>query len=520
MNQGTGPHRMDELHPITRLALGGLMALGASLSWAQTQSTRVQASLNVQATAIHSTAPVAGVKPGSDLILSAVPGISVTSKGVNTQIEAQGQLNALNYTRGTQPDRVLPSGDFRLRTGTGAGGPGLDASASVSQVRSTLAARPSDTPSTADSFTNTIIRVSPFWDKELDSQTTASVRLDRTVLHTDEVGPGLVARPDSHLSNDSLRLSRRPTPLGYRLEWHQQQTKVSGQADPSLNERIGRVTALYAPGPEVEMGLSVGRGSNRVAANTITETTHGAQLQWRPTDRTVLKSEVENRFYGRSWLVDASHRTPWLAFGLQADRTATTYASTIGNVANGGSLRTLYDALLTTRIPNEAERRRAVDDMVVRRNLSGQVSTSGDVYDVAAQLRQSTTGRVALMGRRDVVIFAGGLVRTGPLNTDTAAPSLIAGTRTKEYYFDAQVNHQLTTYSTVSTGLRWTRAWTTPTDTGAATLSRDFTWRASLNTTLSPQTTATMGLRRQLTHNPSTTTSDEAAMFVGLGHRF
>lgn len=511
---------MDELSPLTRMALGGLIALGVAQSWAQTSSTRVQTSLNVQATATHSTVPVAGAKAGSDLLLSAVPAITITSKGANTQIDGQGQLNVLNYTRGTQPDRVLPSGDIRLRTSAGRGGPGLDLSATATQVRSTLTARPSDTPSTADSFTNTVIRISPFLDKELDSQTTASIRLDRTLLHTDEVGPGLIPRPDSRLSNDVLRLSRRPSPLGYRFELRQQQTKVSGQADPSLDERLGRASALYAPSPEVELGLTIGRGSNRIAAQKITETIHGAQLQWRPTERTALKSEIEDRFYGRSWLVDASHRTPWLAFGLQADRNATTYASTIGNVGSGGSLRTLYDALLTTRIPNEAERRRAVDDMVTRRNLSGQVSTSGDVYDVAAQLRQSTSGRVALMGRRDVVIFAGGLVRTAPLSTGTAAPTLAASTRTKEYYFDAQVNHQLTTYSTVSTGLRWTRALTTPTDTGVVTLSRDFSWRASLNTTLSPHTTATMGLRRQLTHNPSTTTSDDAAMFVGLGHRF
>jgi uncharacterized protein (PEP-CTERM system associated) len=514
-----------------RLALSvSLLATGwgaAAPAWAQSQpDTRLQAQVDVQAYATQSTNPPAGTTKNKDLILTATPSFKVQSKGANTQIDGQWQWSAVNYVRDSQPDRILPSGSLNLRSLAGRSGLGLDASVAATQVKSTPLARQSDTPTTLDSYTDTTYRLSPFFDKELDSQTRASVRIDRSLLHSTQVDTNLAARPDSHVRNDVIKLDRQPTPLGYGLEWHQQQTKVSGQQDPSLDENLGRATALYAPMPEVNFGLSMGRGRNRIGAQSLTETIHGVQGQWRPTERSLLKGEVEDRYFGRSWRAEASHRTPWIALGLNTERDVSTYAQTIGNLNRSGTLSGLYDALLTTRIPDPIARRQAVDDMMTRRNLASQVSASGDVYDVDAQLRTATSGRLALMGRRDIVTFVAGLTRTAPLTADSSAATALTSTpRTKEYFFDAQLNHQLTLRSSVATGLRWTRASSTPAD-GAPVLastamqSRDFTWRASFNTTLSPETTATMGVKRQLTHNPSTTSSDESAMYVGLGHRF
>jgi uncharacterized protein (PEP-CTERM system associated) len=501
----------------------GLSASGWPAAQAQTQTTRIEPSVSMQSLATSNANAAAGVagQGKKEMILSVTPGIKVMTKGANTQIDAQWQLNVISYVRNTQPDRILPSGLASLHTEVLPGEAGLDASVSSSQVKSTFTARSSSTPSTADTYTNYMARISPFAHKQLDAQTQAGIRLERVLLHSNEVGLGLVARPDSRVTDDTLNLTRRTTPFGYDLRWRHQETRVSGQDVPSLNERLLRATALYAFGPELELGLSLGRSTTQVNTQKLSETTHGWQVQWHPSERSLLKTSVEDRFYGRSWQLEAAHRSPWLAMGLQADRVASTYAASLGNIGQSGSLRTLYDALLTTRIPNEADRRKAVDDMIARRNLAGQVSTSGDVYDEAAQVRQSTTGRVALMGRRDILAFAGGLVRTAPLATQASAIPLVSQSRTKEYYFDAQLNHQLTPYSTVTGGLRWTRARFTPSDPiTPATLSRDFSWRALLSTTLTPNTTATMGLKRQLTHNPSTTSSDEATMFVGLGHRF
>jgi hypothetical protein len=50
--------------------------------------------------------------------------------------------------------------------------------------------------------------------------------------------------------------------------------------------------------------------------------------------------------------------------------------------------------------------------------------------------------------------------------------------------------------------------------------SRNLVWRSAINTKVSPQTTATIGLRHQTTEGNQANASDESAMFVGLGYRY
>jgi len=503
---------------VSLLILSGLTACIPAGAWAQNQPTsKLQTRLDVQAMATHTSMPQPGATGGDDALLSAAPSFTLLSKGAHTAIDAQWRFTFLDYLRNTQPDRVLPSGKLSVRV-FDKSGPGVDMSVEASQVKSTPAAQQSITPDTQNSYTNATYRVSPFIERNLDNQTQFAARIDRQLLHTTQLSAMLAPRPDSLVRNDVARLSRRPTPLGYGLEWHQQETRVADQSTAPLSERISKATALYAPAPDVSMGLSISRGHNLIGGQTVTETTHGLQAQWRPTERSTVKGEIENRYFGRSWTVDLSHRSPWLALGLNADRNTSTYASTIGNVNAGNSLRGLYDAILTTRIPDQADRRQAVDSLIARRNLSSQTSPTGDIYDVAAQLRQTTTGRIALMGRRDIVSLLGGLIRTTPLST----PNTVGGLNPsiKQHFLDTQINHQLTPTSTIAGGLRWDRTWTSQPGLTQDVYSSSFSWRVALNTALTPETTATMGFNRQITHNPSTTTSDESAMFVGLGHRF
>jgi uncharacterized protein (PEP-CTERM system associated) len=493
---------------------------------AQTQPDKgLRGNLNVQATATRTSNPQPGTTSTSETVISATPTISLFSRGAHTSIDTVWQLNFVDYVNNTQPDRMLPIGKLAFGAFTEKGGPGVDLSVEATQVKATAAASQSITPDTRNSYTNTTYRVSPYFERDIDSQTRLVTRVERQALRSTQLSSSLAARPDSLSRYDLAQLNRRPTPLGYGLEWHQQKTQTSGQSSPSLDERIGKATALYAPIPELILGLSAGRGHNLIGTQTVNETTHGWQTQWRPTERSSFSAEVEDRHFGKSWKVDIGHRSPVLAFGINSERSVTTYASALGGRANNSSLRSLYDAMLTTRIPNPSERRQAVDDMIARRNLSTQGAQPIDTYDLSAQLRQTTSGRIALMGRRDILSVVGGMIRTAPLPTDSAnslatLTSASPGLNSKQYYLDTQVNHQLTPYSTMSAGLRWSRIRTLQTSGAPDVLSRDFSWRTSINTSLTPYTSATMGFNRLITHNPSTTSSDELAMFVGLGHRF
>ena len=104
-------------------------------------------------------------------------------------------------------------------------------------------------------------------------------------------------------------------------------------------------------------------------------------------------------------------------------------------------------------------------------------------------------------------------------DAESALANLTAsGQRTREYYVDAQLNHLLTSTQTLSGGLRWTRATVFNLYPSSVNVARDFSWRLSYITNLSPRTTTTVGLRRQITHTPpsSTGSGDSNETTVGL----
>jgi len=458
----------------------------------------------------------------ADTIVSVSPGLSVAYRSAYSTVSGQMQLSSVNYLNNTQADRLLPSGRLALRTEVARQGWGLDASIAADQVKSQFTSAPSASTSTADTYTNTRVSVSPFLERPLDEHTTLRARLDRTQLQSTANSNNLGNRPNTSTNSAILNLSRRPTRIGYALAASYRETQADGVAQPVYVQRLVKGTALYALSPELEIGLVLGRESNQALLQQYRDTVKGAQVDWRPSQRTQLKALVEDRFFGRSWEAEASHRTPISSFGLNANRQVSTYTSPVGGaLASGGSTQALLDALLSSRIPDEAERSKAVNDMIAQRNLPRQLGTTRDLYDLNTQLRQSTVARAALMGVRSMLLVSAGQTQSRPLAGDAFSTFLGSGTATRDRYIDTQINHRLTPMSTLTTGLRLGRARATSPLLGTTTNTRDVGLRLSVSTMLSPRTQAVGGLRRLRTEGlASGEAITENVVFAGLEHRF
>lgn len=457
----------------------------------------------------------------SDTIVSISPGVSLAYRGANSTVTGQMQLSSVNYLGNTQADRLLPNGRLALHTEVARQGWGLDASVAADQVKSQFTSAPSASVSTADTYTNTRVQVSPFLERALDAQTLLRARLERTQLHSTANSDGLSNRPNTHTNGASLNISRRPSRAGYALSARYQDTQADGQAQSIYVQRLVKGTALYALSPELEVGLVLGRESNQALLQQFRDTVKGAQLDWRPSQRTQVKALVEERFFGRSWEAEASHRTPMLSLGLSSNRQISTYTSPVGNgLVTGGSTQALLDALLSSRIPDEAERSKAVNDMITQRNLPRQLGSTRDLYDLNAQVRQATVARAALMGTRSALLVSAGQTMSRPLG-DAFSSLLGPGNETRERYADTQINHRMTPSTTLTMGLRISRARILNTLLGTTTSSRETGMRLSLSSMLSPRTQLVGGLRRQRT---VISTSGEAitenVVFAGLEHRF
>lgn len=486
---------------------------------AHSESVSIQPTLDVLESLVQQTNVANTTSYGGqtrELVTQISPGVKVNAKGANSLIQGEAKLDLYHYLKDTRPNQSVPTGALRAVTQSRDAGLGIELGWSARQEPDQFAAS-TDTGLIQKGYTTTEWRVSPFFEKRLSEQTEAKARATQTWVQSSQIGPNTAVRPDSQVTSASASVATRPSPLGTDFSLTHQATQVQGQSDPVLVQSIGRIKGIYAVMPELELGPIVGVESDKVLLDRFNDRIYGWHLLWRPLERTSLSAQTEQRFFGRSWQVDANHRMPWFALNANFSRIASTYASSLGSIAQGGSLKGLFDAMLTTQIPDAEERAKAVDDLITQKKLSSQLSSARDVYNLSAQLRQNASGRMVFMGRRNTIAVGAGRLDVEPLTSNLS--TLSSASRTREYFFSTELNHQLTPTSRLIAGLRWNRLHNNT--VGQPYLfTRSFSWSTAFSTDLSKQASATIGLRKQIAHSTQTGNSVELAGFAGLGYRF
>lgn len=439
-------------------------------------TTQIQPMVDVMLTATNNAnGTSSNTPPRKDTILSTSAGAAFNVKGANSHAEGQWRFTAVKYARDSQPSRILPSGLVDLHSDLYRKEAGFDASASADQVSSTVGTT-ADANNTANTTTNTRLSLSPFYSRQFDDEASLLARLRRTWIHSVSNGSSNIDNQGTE-DNHQLRWERRPVRLGYALEATYSKSPIfaptgSALPDSALTRKAATGSLLYALTPEFALGPILGRESSQLAGQSLSGTIRGGQMRWQPNERTQLKATLKHSVFGREWELDATRKTPWTTFGFAS-----------------------------------------------RRSAEATAPPSATAINLGAVTRETTSGRTVFTGRRDSLNLSAGLTRTMPIERLT--PVDMGGTpiqRTKEYFFDTEVAHKLTPLSNLTGGLRWSRGLISTANT--LTPSRDFVARIGLNTKLMTDTTATMGFKRQITHNPAINTSSESAVFVGLGHRF
>ena len=521
---------LDARRRATQLHLMGLFGFIGAMGGAQgvlaqtgtTPTASVTPSVATQVSYSDNATQATAGKEQPDTIVSVTPGLAVQYNGPNTSVTGQMRLSAVRYLNETQSDRLLPNGNLALNTELSRLGLGLDASVSATQVKSQFGSAQAAGTSTSDTYTNTRVRISPYLARDIDANTQLRANLERTQLRSTANSTALANRPDTTVTGAGFSLVRRPTRLGYALDARYQDTQAEGQDQSLYTQRLVRGTALYAVLPELQVGLTIGRESSDVLLQSYRNTLRGVQLDWRPTARTDIRALAEERFFGRAWTGELSHRLSHLTFGLTTRRQVDTYATASGaSQGTGGSTQAMLDALLTNRIPNEAERAKAVSDLIAQRNLPAQLGSGRDLYNLNTLIRQNTVARVSWMGPRSIFLASVGQTRTQPLPGDAYANILGTTSNTRDRFADVQLNHRLSPHTNASVGLRMSRATSNNTLLGTMGSSRSVGLRLNMSTALSPRTQVVWGFRRVRTTGASQdSTVTENLVFAGLEHRF
>ena len=508
------PH--DGLRPgLSRLACV-LLAVGlCSVAHAIAETIAIQPTLSVTSSAVKQT-NIQGTSSwqGSshELVTVISPGLLVAAHGANLLVDGTIHLDAYQYARGTQDNQVIPNGSLLAQLLSRETGLGLEAGWTSKQTPAQFVSSGGSSAGPNNEYTTTEWRLAPYLDKQIGANTQLKGKLERTLVQSTQQSSTLAPRPDTTVTTKSASLAQQATPFGYELSFKHQDTSLADQRDPVLKQSTGLAKGMYALFTELELGVLAGREATDVLVERYRDRVYGWSFNWRPQERTSLSAQIENRFFGKAWQVDASHRMTWLAFSATFNRHPTTYAASASSLSAGS-----LDQTLTATIPDPADRAKAINDFLTKLGPGAQLSNAREIYNLTAQLRQEASGRVALIGRRDVYTFAAGRVDSTPL---TQTQSLLStASTTRDYFFSGDWVHQLAPTWRASNGLKWTRSHQTPVGQPYA-FGREFSWRGALITDLSPTAAATLGLRRRIVHTTNYGDSAESAVFAGLDYKF
>lgn len=504
--------------------LAGLAA-AASLSVVHAQQLqqpawRAEAEVTATLTATDNSGYTDARESRGDTLLSVEPRLRLNTRGGRVSLQGEIGASALRYLRGTQPNRVLPQALLGMQSTLVERWLYLDASAAVDQAASNpYSARP-DGASSFNQITTRRLKLSPYLEHRFSPEVSFLARSDHAWTRRNGRQSADDPRRDAYEQQQTLRLEQQPLPFGGSIEYLRQDTRYAGDAESVLTLDTVRAVANYAVDPQLVLGVIAGSERSEFALREHTDTVYGVRASWQPTERTDLTAAVEHRFFGTGWEAQFTHRTPFLSVNLRSFREPTAQPSSQILSPGGGTTSELLDAILTTRYPDPVARealvRTIINDLGLPETLTGPVEVFADY----AQLQQGTSLSVALLGRRTTLALAVHARRYRQLarSDDPLGPEASFASDNEQLGVSIDLTRRLTLQTSVSLALRASRV------EGLGSRDGDFTReksaRLSLQHALSPDTSVTLGARRQLLDSNVSAPARESAAFAAVNHRF
>jgi uncharacterized protein (PEP-CTERM system associated) len=292
--------------------------------------------------------------------------------------------------------------------------------------------------------------VSPYASGPLGSFAEYEARLSYAATSSDSS-----ATSDQNTSSAQLRLGsgKALTKLG----WSAQASHT--QIDYSLGRRteddLVRGVLNWAITPELSVGAIAGRESNNyVSLNKEAHTISGFNVNWKPSERTTLSAERENRFFGESHAVTFMHRTARTIWTFSDVRDV----STNPGQPTLGSQGTNFDAffqLYATVEPDPVARRKLVNDYLQFNGINPASQPFGAFLASAVTLQRAQNLSFALLGIRDTLTLTASKSENRQL--DAVIP-LNDFSLLRQRGLAVDLAHRLTPISTVSLNALYQRA--------------------------------------------------------------
>ena len=302
--------------------------------------------------------------------------------------------------------------------------------------------------------------------------------------------------PDrSNLTLQELGFNLGRQPQGSKLGWGFD--GYAQQVDYSLrqNVRLSRLSAslIYAITPELIATVLAGQESNDVLSPTRRSFDNiGMSLDWRPSQRTRLFAQVEDRYFGDGHSVALDYRTPrtvWRAFSTRRVGAENPLDAAVASV---GLLSDLINSHYLQTEPDPVLRARLVAAELRRLGLAGDVEV----------FQNFLTSRVTLENRRELSFVLLGVrsvlnLTLGRVSTSRLGQAIVIGddfddnTRIDQRGWSLNYAYRFTPLT--SGTLSWSQQRTSGTALSAS--SRMKSWVLGATTRLAERTSASVQLR-------------------------
>ncbi len=497
------------------------LLLGALAGTAWGQSVRLTPAVSGRVTATNNAGFTAKAQAESDLIFDIAPTLGVSITGANYSLEGNFGLDAVMYVGNEQPSDIYPRARLALRANPVERLLFVDASFDASTTsEDPFAGRiDADTPAGRQAATQYATRISPYLQANLQPTMRFLARSDNEWVKRENSSSAVaLSDRDVRFQRNRLQLVRDPIPLGFFAETTSDETRYPGRSDAGLSLVAARAGVGYRLDSQLVVGLLVGRERSEFSFTDAYDPIRGASFRWTPTERTVLSFLGERRFFGNAWDIAFSHRSPFIAIGGAFRKQPVVDSASLGIAPAGSDLAALLDSIFTTRISNDAERARAVQEYLLRNNLPSTLPEAVEVFAGGARLNESGSLSLALLGARQLVSFTLFGQRDTNLNRLDQPILVVSADEVRQYGGSVLYSRRLTSSRTFEAAL--TGVATDGLGLRAGDYTRDWSLHLSVTEAFAPRTNLTFGFRRQLLTSSVVAPTQETRVFGGLAHRF
>lgn len=494
-------------------------------SVARAQTWRVEPGIELSAVGTSNVDFAPSGSERSDVVLTISPQVRLLGSGGGYRVVGTVGADGVAYLGRTIADRVMPRVSLTGNAVLVDRFLFLDGDLSASSTAANAFGALGEGATTVNRGVSTRERISPYISRELSPASSVLARSDNVWVQSEQAGAGANSFK-SYVQSDVVRFDYRPQPLGMRAEVTRLDSpgSSSGLGSDTVFD-VARVTLLYAPVPELQLGIDGGRDRAVYGLTRQSSTVLGGSLRWLPTERTVFDGLVESRFFGTGWDFSLTHRSPFVSITAGASRQATTYSALLASLQPGatGSVSGLLDAALTTQFPDPIQRAGEVANLIAKYNLPTSLSSALDLYTNTAQLQQRVNLAIALLGARHTVTLSvfrqEGRDLLGPNDTPTTA---LNSANARQLGGTLNLTRRLTPDMTADASFTASRIAGYGVRAGQRTVNKVARFGATRN--LSPRTSVTAGVRYQLIDGSGVANvaadAKAASIYAGALHRF